>query len=124
MPLGLYDVQVTNPDGSAVIVPYRFLVETANPIDLTIGVGGPGHLELGETGLYGISVQNTTNVDLPYVHLVFSVPRIRANAPISSQAMLVLDSNLRGEANLSSMPWAQLTDRQSRWTSHRRGFCL
>ncbi|MCC6234076.1 MAG: hypothetical protein IT580_15635, partial [Verrucomicrobiales bacterium] len=45
-PLGLYDLQVTNPDGAAIRLPYRFLIEPARPLDVTVGLGGPDVLLL------------------------------------------------------------------------------
>ncbi len=66
-PLGLYDVEVINPDGSTAIQPYRFLVEPAEPIDATIGMGGPSTLGIGQIGNYLVSLESITNVDTPYV---------------------------------------------------------
>src|SRR6185369_12146791 len=43
-PHGLYDVQVTNPNGAIAVLPYRFLVETAKPLDVTVGMGGPSEI--------------------------------------------------------------------------------
>jgi hypothetical protein len=47
---GLYDVSVINPDGAEATLPYRFLVERALPIDVTIGLGGPRVVPAGQTG--------------------------------------------------------------------------
>jgi len=33
-PRGLYDVEVINPDGTVAVLPYRYLVEAAKPLDL------------------------------------------------------------------------------------------
>jgi len=41
-PVGLYDLQVTNPDGTSQTLPYRVLVQDPTPIDGDIGLGGPG----------------------------------------------------------------------------------
>src|SRR5581483_8883158 len=67
VPHGLYDLTVINPDGARATVPYRYLVETALEEDVAVGLGGPRFLELGQTGLYGVTVQSLTNVDTPYV---------------------------------------------------------
>ena len=48
-PHGLYDVQVTNPDGQMAIAPYRFQVEQTIEPDVTIGVGGPRFILAGDT---------------------------------------------------------------------------
>src|SRR5262249_53685573 len=58
---GLYDVAVINPNGALATLPYRFLVEDALPIDVTIGLGGPRVVPAGQTGLYSISLQSLTN---------------------------------------------------------------
>src|ERR1035437_3162186 len=70
---GLYDVEVINPDGATAILPYRYQVQTAQPIDLTVGMGGPTQLDIGATGVYGVTVKSTTNVDTPYVHIEYGV---------------------------------------------------
>ena len=55
-PHGLYDVYVINPDGRESVLPHRYLVESAQPLDLTVGMGGPSELGLGETGWYGFGI--------------------------------------------------------------------
>ena len=74
-PHGLYDVAVINPDGEIAVLPYRYLIEDALPIDVTIGLGGPRVVPGGQTGLYSISLQSLTNVDTPYVYFTFGAPR-------------------------------------------------
>ena len=76
-PLGLYDVEVINPDGSTAIQPYRFLVEPAEPIDATIGMGGPSTLGIGQIGNYLVSLESITNVDTPYVFFEYGAPTRR-----------------------------------------------
>ena len=63
---------------------YRYLVERALPIDVTIGLGGPRVLPPGQTGLYGISLQSLTNVDTPYVYFEFGAPEMGDNASTST----------------------------------------
>ena len=75
-PHGLYDVVVTNPDGQQAVEPYRFLIEDALPLDVTIGMGGKSQLDIGETGIYGVTIQSLTNRDVPYVHYQIGVPRV------------------------------------------------
>ncbi|HOK77368.1 MAG TPA: putative Ig domain-containing protein, partial [Verrucomicrobiota bacterium] len=108
-PHGLYDVTVINPGGQSVTVPYRYLVETALPLDLTVGMGGKGQLEIGETGWYGLGIYSLTNVAAPYVHLEIGVPRVPNPAPnlIPGEA-LVFRTNLYGQPKLDGVPWAKL----------------
>ena len=54
-PYGLYDVQVTNPDGQEAIAPYRFEIEQVVEPDVTIGVGGPRFILAGDTGTYSVA---------------------------------------------------------------------
>ncbi|RLB90874.1 MAG: hypothetical protein DRH50_11770, partial [Deltaproteobacteria bacterium] len=129
-PHGLYDVQVTNPDGQTARMPYRYLVEEAKPLDLTVGMGGPGELEYGDVGWYGIGVYSLTNVDAPYVHFEFSVPHIFNDTdwyeyvqtkmsddeewysgdeevwPVGDR--LIFRTNLAGEPEIADVPWAEL----------------
>ena len=72
---------------AGAIVPYRYLVERALPIDVTIGLGGPRVLPAGQTGLYGISLQSLTNVDTPYVYFEFGAPEIGDNAKVYGPAV-------------------------------------
>ncbi|UUZ69428.1 putative Ig domain-containing protein [Polaromonas sp. P2-4] len=71
VPHGLYDVVVTNPDGTRVVEANRYLVERGIEADVTIGVGGPRTLSPGDNGLYSVSLQSLTNVDTPYVRFDF-----------------------------------------------------
>ena len=94
-PHGLYDVAVFNPDGTSSRIPYRFLVEEQLPYDVTVGLGGPSELKLGEVGIYGFGVYSLTNVDTPYVHFEVGVPKLpNAFAEIIPGEMLVLRTNL------------------------------
>ncbi len=129
-PHGLYDVTVINPDESAV-VPYRYLIERAIEPDVTVGIGGPRILGLGDTGTYGISVASLTNIDTPYVYLDFGVPSklgvensrtnnilyslvpqgVRESTGIEELPYLSFTSNLRGapeEGGDKDIPWASL----------------
>ena len=72
----LYDVKVINPDGAEAIVPYRYLIERALEIDVTIGLGGPRVVPASQAGLYSVSLQSLTNVDTPYVYFQFGAPEI------------------------------------------------
>ncbi len=108
-PHGLYDVQVANPDGAVSRVPYRYLVERALPLDLTVGLGGPAHLDLGEVGWYGVGIYSLTNVDAPYVHLEFGVPRLAASSGgLIPGEKLVFRTNLSGNPSVVGVPWAEL----------------
>ncbi len=75
-PYGLYDVQVTNPDGRQAIAPYRFQVEQTIPPDVTIGVGGPRFILAGDTGTYSVALQNLGNINAPYVEFNVGIPQL------------------------------------------------
>ena len=67
VPLGLYDVVVSNPDGQRVVEPYRYLVERMVEADAAIGIGGPREIKPGDSALYSVSLQGLGNVDAPYL---------------------------------------------------------
>src|SRR5690606_41499760 len=79
LPLGLYDLQVTNPNGAVSVIPYRFMIEPARPLDVSIGLGGPDELLLSKSGFpnayYGVSLTSRPNIDTPYVVLPYVVTR-------------------------------------------------
>ncbi|MBI3350329.1 MAG: putative Ig domain-containing protein, partial [Burkholderiales bacterium] len=111
VPHGLYDVAVINPDGAVATLPYRYLVETALPIDVTIGLGGPRVVPSGQTGLYSISLQSLTNVDTPYVYFSFGVTELGDNAKVYGLPYTTFSSNVSGkpDGNLrSDVGWASL----------------
>ena len=129
-PHGLYDVEVTNPDGATARLAYRYLVEDAEPFSLTVGLGGPGELEYGDVGWYGFGVYSLTNVDMPYVHFEFSMPYVLNDAdwyeyvqtkmsdegewygggeevwPVDDR--LIFRTNLSGAPGIDGVPWAEL----------------
>ncbi|HEU6454950.1 MAG TPA: hypothetical protein VN201_05760, partial [Roseateles sp.] len=111
VPHGLYDVAVINPNGAVATLPYRYLVETALPIDVTIGLGGPRVVPSGQTGLYSISLQSLTNVDTPYVYFSFGVTELGDNAKVYGLPYTSFASNVAGapDGNLrSDVAWASL----------------
>ncbi|MCA9169348.1 MAG: hypothetical protein KDB23_16860, partial [Planctomycetales bacterium] len=103
-PHGLYDVQVINPDGAIAVQPYRLQVEDALPLDVAVGLGGPASLDFGEVGVYGVTIQSTTNVDIPYVYLEFGVPHVENKVPnlIPGDA-LRFENTLRGEPECENL---------------------
>ena len=109
-PHGLYDVAVINPDGAVATLPYRFLVEDALPIDVTIGLGGPRVVPAGQTGLYSISLQSLTNVDTPYVYFTFGAPELGENPQVFDLPYMTFNSNVRGapDGQRTDVPWASL----------------
>ena len=102
-PLGLYDVQVANPDGSSQTIPYRVLVQTAQPLGADIGMGGPDDIELSKAGFpnayYGVSLTSLTNVDTPYVFFQFGVPRLTNDTVIPGERLL-FQTDLQGSPNV------------------------
>ncbi|MCC6235200.1 MAG: putative Ig domain-containing protein, partial [Verrucomicrobiales bacterium] len=119
---GLYDVQVTNPNGAQAIVPYRFLVEAAKPLDVTVGLGGPGDIPISRTGvspaLYQAGYLSITNLDTPYAHVSFGVPRLANNSILAGQPIgggrlsvgerLRFSTNLTGAPGIDGVPWGTL----------------
>jgi subtilase family serine protease len=110
-PLGLYDIQVTNPNGEAVVIPYRFLISPPNSLDVSIGLGGPDEILLSKAGFpsayYGVSLDSRTNLDTPYVYFQYGVPRISNNTFIPGERLL-LQTNLQGSPNVAGVSWANL----------------
>ncbi|HEY7119523.1 MAG TPA: CARDB domain-containing protein, partial [Tepidisphaeraceae bacterium] len=106
-PHGLYDIRVTNPNGESATVPYRYLVERAMEPDVRVGLGGPRIIAPGNAGLYGFSLENLTNVDLPYVNFTFGLPELGIN-PVLGLKYVVMSTNLRGSPGVSNVPWADL----------------
>ncbi len=106
---GLYDVEVINPDGTTAILPYRYQIQTAKPIDLTVGMGGPTHLDIGATGVYGVTVKSLTNVDTPYVHLVYGVPNVHNPAPgLIPGPALLFNSDMNGTPSVPGVSFTNL----------------
>ncbi|MEL6111008.1 MAG: hypothetical protein AAFU85_33795, partial [Planctomycetota bacterium] len=99
-PHGLYDVQVLHPDGRLAVDPYRFQVESADDLQVNVGVGGPSQIDLGATGAYGFAIQNLANVDTPYTLFEYAFP----NEPSRGEALgitgpaIAFQSGLRGDA--------------------------
>ena len=107
-PHGLYDVSVINPDGAEADAPYRYLIEPALPPTVTIGLGGTSIMYSGDTGYYGLSLQSTTDVDIPYVQFEFGVPNLGFNLTVGAP-YVTLSSNVSGSPNVSGVPWADLS---------------
>ncbi len=108
-PHGLYDVSVINPDGAEVDAPYRYLVEPALPPQVSLGLGGSRILYSGDTGYYGLSLQSTTNVDIPYVQFEFGVPSLGQNPAVGFANYLGFSSNLGGSPDVAGVPWDELS---------------
>ena len=110
-PHGLYDLQVTNPDGATALIPYRFLVEQAIEPDVTIGLGGPRIVMAGETGLYSVAFQSLSNLDTPYTFFQVGLPEMGINEFVYDLPFVRFASNVRRAPNdesLANVPWDQL----------------
>ena len=129
-PHGLYDVEVTNPDGQVATIPYRYLIEEADPYSITVGLGGPSELEYGDVGWYGFGIYSLTNVDIPYVHFEFSMPYVQNDQDWYEYVQtkmspgeewyageeevwqvgdnLIFRTNLSGSPDMDDVPWAEL----------------
>jgi hypothetical protein len=120
-PHGLYDVEVINPDGARTVAAYRYRIERALEPDVTIGLDGPRVLSPGDTGLYGVTLQSQTNVDVLHVLSQFGVPELGKNDMLPS-FNTVFDfvqfrSNLRGRPEspgLQDVPWPSLESEVNR----------
>ncbi len=97
-PHGLYDVQVLHPDGRVAVDPYRFQVESADPFEVNVGIGGPSLVGLGETGNYGIPVQSLANIDTPYTIIEYAVPNVENDAGIIPGPAITMQTGIRGDA--------------------------
>ncbi len=110
-PDGLYDLQVTNPDGTSQVIPYRVLLQDPLPLDADIGLGGPDQIVLSKAGFpsayYGVSLQSLTNIDAPYLFIQYGVPRLTNNTIIPGERLL-FQTDLQGAPNVAGVPWADL----------------
>ena len=90
---------VTNPDGQQAILPYRFLIEQAIEPDVALGLGGTRVMWAGDTGFYGLSLVNDTNVDLPYVYVQAGVIEQGTNQTVGAGMLLPPEETLTPEYN-------------------------
>jgi hypothetical protein len=113
-PHGLYDLVVTNPDGSQAIIPYRFLVERAVEPEVTIGIGGPRVILAGDTQTYSIALDNISNLDAPYTFFQVGIPQLNNNDIVYGLPYVTMATNVAGapdnqagSAN-ASVPYASI----------------
>ncbi len=104
-PFGLYDVQVTNPDGQQAIAPYRFEIEQTVQPDVTIGVGGPRFILAGDTGTYSVALQNLGNINAPYVEFNVGIPQLSNAFPTDLSNPNIADPV---NVNLFDLPYVEL----------------
>jgi len=95
-PHGLYDVKVINPGGEQAVLPYRYLIESAQGAEVTIGLGGPRILSPGDTGTYGLTIQNLSNVDVPYVFFQYGIPHLDPEVNGLNMEKAVMHTSLGG----------------------------
>ena len=106
-PHGLYDVQVTNPDGQMAIAAYRFEVEQTVAPNVTVALGGPRFILAGDTGTYDVALDNLGNVNAPYVEFNIGVPELSNDIPGTDPSEpLELDPI---NVNLYNLPYLQFT---------------
>ncbi len=106
-PHGLYDVQVTNPDGQQAIAAYRFEVEQTISPNVTIALGGPRFILAGDTGTYDVALDNLGNINAPYVEFNIGIPELSNDLPPTDPSKpLELDPI---NVNLYNLPYLQLT---------------
>ncbi len=95
-PHAQYDVQVTNPDGSQAIIPYRFLVERTVEPDVTVGIGGSRTILAGDSATYSVALDNLGNLDAPYTLFQFGVPNLGNNPIVYGLPYLTFSDNVAG----------------------------
>src|SRR5262249_21600914 len=112
-PHGLYDVKVINPNGDVAFLPYRYQVEQAVEPDVTVALGGPHVIQVGDTGTYTVSVHDTTNLDSPYIFFQFGQsaegPKGVSNPNVFNFRYVDFASNLGGgpdAGGLQGLPWS------------------
>ena len=114
-PLGSYDVIVTNPDGSAAIVPYDFLVQQVVEPDVTIGIGGNRTILAGDSQDYSIQLDNLGNLDAAYTFFQVGVPQLGTNYVVYGLPYLTFTSDVSGQpSNLATsananVPYSAIT---------------
>ena len=95
-PHGEYDIEVTNPDGSQAIIPYRFLVAQTVEPDVTVGIGGSRTILAGDSETYSIALDNLGNLDAPYTFFQAGVPNLGDNQYVYGLPYLTFSSNIQG----------------------------
>lgn len=73
-PLGSYDVVVTRPDTTVATLHSGFTVEPGTAFSADLGFAPPASIVRGRSGFYSIDIENTSNVDLPYLVAYILIP--------------------------------------------------
>ncbi len=74
LPLGAYDVVVRRPDNSEATLAGGFTLEPGKNMTANLGFAPPSAIARGGSGFYSISVENTTNIDLPFMTVYIIIP--------------------------------------------------
>ncbi|MBI5475668.1 MAG: T9SS type A sorting domain-containing protein [Ignavibacteriales bacterium] len=74
LPLGAYDVVVRRPDNSEATLAGGFTLEPGKNLTANLGFAPPSAIARGGSGFYSISVENTTNIDLPFMTVYIIIP--------------------------------------------------
>ncbi|MBI5020006.1 MAG: T9SS type A sorting domain-containing protein [Ignavibacteriales bacterium] len=74
LPLGTYDVVVRRPDNSEATLTGGFTLEPGKNLTANLGFAPPSAIARGGSGFYSISVENTTNIDLPFMTVYIIIP--------------------------------------------------
>jgi hypothetical protein len=74
LPLGPYDVVVRRSDAQEATFAGGFTLEPGRAYSANLGFGPPRAIAINASGFYSISVENTTNVDLPFVSVLVLIP--------------------------------------------------
>ncbi len=74
MPLGAYDLVVSNPERVDTILPAGFTVQEPTGASVSFGYTRPGSMRRNGSGLYQFSVVNTANNDIPFLSAMLAIP--------------------------------------------------
>ncbi len=96
VPLGPYDVTLTNPGGNAATSTQAITIETAKPFQKTISINGDRYPRLGATDVSYVILRNTGNIDLPYLETYVSAGQ-QLEMKIRPASSLVIDPDGDGD---------------------------
>lgn len=112
LPLGVYDVIVRRPDSSEAMLASGFTLEPGKDFTANLGFGPPRAIARGGSGFYSISIENTTNIDLPFLTAYILLPAgqdfsVNSNSmqTLSQLVPASLDTLIRRQDYFDEGPW-------------------
>ncbi|SHJ60399.1 Sugar lactone lactonase YvrE [Palleronia salina] len=77
---GLYDVSVTNPDGSTAILPYRVMIDPPRAAQIEVALDADRIMpKWNSVHPIGVALRNASNLDAAYVHFRSFIPEMGEN---------------------------------------------